>query len=74
MQVYINHGLVHDAIIMYILYINWILKRNYYRLSSISIAVHITSSVLKNAGRFNLNLFVKLSNHSDVKLFKLSDF
>lgn len=74
MQVYINHGLVHDAIIMYILYINCILKRNYYRLSSISIAVRITSSFLKNTGRFNLNLFVKLSNHSDVKLFKLSDF
>lgn len=59
---------------MYILYINCILKRNYYRLSSISIAVHITSSFLKNAGRFNLNLFVKLSNHSDIKLFKLSGF
>lgn len=59
---------------MYILYINCILKRNYYRLSSISIAVRITSSFLKNTGRFNLNLFVKLSNHSDVKLFKLSDF
>jgi hypothetical protein len=38
------------------------------------ITVHIISTIVENIGRFKLNLFNKLLNHLDVKLFKITGF